>query len=72
MREGRASDGCPAFLPLIRAARSLLAALIQIPFADCREVRLPNFPFFEGEFLRGVLAFWVAEFGGQDRLAPAK
>jgi hypothetical protein len=20
----------------------------------------------------GVLAFWVAEFGGQDRLAPAK
>jgi hypothetical protein len=22
--------------------------------------------------LRGVLAFWVAEFGGQDRLAPAK
>jgi hypothetical protein len=53
------------------AARSLLAAFIQIPFADCRGVRQPNFLFFEGEFLRGVLAFWVAEFGGQDRLAPA-
>jgi hypothetical protein len=23
-------------------------------------------------FLFDVLAFWVAEFGGQDRLAPAK
>src|SRR5271155_6113915 len=26
---------------------------------------------FARAFLRGVLAFWVAEFGGQDRLAPA-
>jgi hypothetical protein len=37
-----------------------------------RGVRLPNFYSLTAGFSLGVLAFWVAELGGQDRLAPAK
>jgi hypothetical protein len=62
---------CPAFL-LILAACPLLAAATENPWSYFREVRLPNFSSSNASFCAACWLFGLLEFGGQDRLAPAK
>ena len=56
---------------LLREAPSLLAVPVPIPVDDFLKSSAAELFPFRVDFLLDVLAFWVAEFGGQDRLAPA-